>query len=609
MRAFAAGCLLAALAAAPAAGADFRVASRLEPAVVGLDGFAYFHLEVQGPGLEQPRLAPRFELENLEVVGRPNVAHGISLGTGGRGWRYSWTWRLRPLAVGPAGVRDVHLVVGEREVELPSRHLEVQEPAPPGAASPPPEEASPDRSPAPRSRLEELLSRGLGGGRREEPRGGAPRAAHEPALFLRAVAAPARPYVGQRVVYTVYLYTQAPVRAMEIERLPGFEGLWARPVDLEQASVERVEWEGQPYFRKAILQKQLYARAADTHVLEPVRIRLLTERIERDRFFHTPARVPVQAVRESNPVELEVLPLPAPAAGRAAPVAGTGCAVGRLEIEAALDPRELAVGEGATLTVSAAGEGHLEALRAPAFRAPEGVDVLGPDPAAPQGGEDGAAERSWSYLLVPRRPGSWRLPAVELPWFDPASGEYRLASAAVPDLVARGPAAAEAGASAAALPDPAPSHDPLEAWGLRGGWRTVLGWALALPTLAALVLALSRQRGGRRTPPGAGADLRDLRRRLDGALREERPRRAAGAVERAWRHFLTTARGLPEGVPPAAWPDELLARGARREACRELRRLLEDLHYLRFAPELSATAALAADLVRRSERVARDLVA
>jgi len=397
---------------------------------------------------------------------------------------------------------------------------------------------------------------------------------------------------------------------MEIESLPGFEGLWARPVDLDQASAERGEWEGQPYFRKAILQKELYALAAHTRVLEPVRLRLLTERIERDRFFLTPARVPVQTVRESNPVEIEVLPLPAPAAGRATPAAGTGCAVGRLELEAALEPRELAVGEGATLTVSAAGEGHIEALRAPPFRAPEGVDVLGPDPAAPAGGEDGAAERSWSYLLVPRRPGSWRLPAVELPWFDPASGEYRLASAAVPDLVARGPAATEAGVSVAALPGAAiPGKGPLEAWGLRGGWRSVLVWALALPTLAALVLVLSRQRGGRRTPPGAGGDLRELRRRLEDALREERPRRAAAAVERAWRHFLTAARGLPEGVPPAAWPDELLARGARREACRELRRLLEDLHYLRFAPELSATAALAADLARRSERVARDLVA
>lgn len=609
--AVAAGALLCGVAAtAPARGAGFRVESRLEPAVVGLGGHAFFTIEVEGPGFEQPRLRPRFELENLEVVGGPDVSHGISLGTGGSGWRYSWTWRLRPLEVGPAAVVGVHLLVGEQEVALAPRRLEVLEEEPPGAAPPRPGHGSPGAGTGRRSRLEELLSRGLGRGRLPR-RPGKESDAVEPALFLRAVAAPSRPYVGQRVIYTVYLYTQVPVRAMEPERLPTFQGLWARQVDLDQAAVERVEWEGEPYFRKAILQKQLFSMAAATHVVEPARVRLLTERIERDRFLLAPVRVPVQTVRESNPVELEVRPLPAPGHGETAPSAGFDCAVGRLTLEAALEPRELGVDEGAILTVSASGDGHLEALEAPPFNAPEGLEVIGPAPATPPAGDDGEARRHWRYMLVPRRPGSWRLPAIEMPYFDPGAGEYRLARAPVPDLVARPTAGGELGTggsfgAAAEGALSAPANGPAIPW---NRWTGVLAWALALPSLAALVLILSRrQLGSRAAPAAAGGELRDFRRRLDGALREERPRRAAAAVERAWRRFLAAARGVPEAVPAARWPDELLTRGARRETCRELRRVLEEIHYLRFAPELSATGSLTAELVRRSERLARDLV-
>jgi hypothetical protein len=599
----AAAALLAGLgAAAPARGADFRVDSRLEPEVVALGEPAYFTIEVEGPGFQQPRLRPRFELENLEVVGGPDVSHGISFGTGASGWRYSWTWRLRPLAEGSAAVVGVHLLVGTQEVALAPRRLKVVERLPPGAPGA-----------GRRSRLEELLARGFGHGRRGRPGEGPPGGETEPAeppVFLRAEADPARPYVGQRVVYTIYLYTQVRLGAMETERLPTFRGLWARDVDVGGAPVERLEWAGEPYLRKAILQKELFALAPDTHVVEPARIRILTERIERDGLFLAPVRVPVQVVRESNPVTLEVRPLPAPEPGRSGPPAGPGCAVGRISLEAALEPRELGVGEGAILTVSAAGEAHLEALEAPPFRPPEGLELIGPEPATPPGAEEDDA-RHWRYLLVPRRPGSWRLPAVEMAYFDPAAGRYRTARATVPDLVARPAAGALATAAAVGPAGPAPGEGEGGAgpWRRWHGWPGVLAAALALPTLAALVLILGRRRrGAGGVTAAAGADLRGFRRRLDTALHEERPRRAAAALERAWRRFLTEARGVPEAVPPAAWPDELLARGARREACHELRSLLEDLHYLRFAPELSATGALAADLVRRSETVARELV-
>ena len=75
--------------------------------------------------------------------------------------------------------------------------------------------------------------------------------------------------------------------------------------------------------------------------------------------------------------------------------------------------------------------------------------------------------------------------------------------------------------------------------------------------------------------------------------------RAAG---HAWRRRL-----LPPGTPSTTWAERLASAGAEREAAAELARLADDLHYLRYAPQLSATAALQREAVERSRRLLRRL--
>jgi hypothetical protein len=586
----AAGAVLALLAsAAPARAVQFRVDSSLEPRVVGLGEPLRFTIEAEGPGFEPPRLRPRFELDNLKIVGGPDQRHSISMGTGfgDTGWSYSWTWWLAPKEVGTAAVREVFLLVGDQRVELPPRSVRVvveAPPATPGAVGRPPG--------PPRSALEELLARSRERLRDDQD--------DRPEVFLRAVASPAHPYVGQRVVYTLYLYTRVGVRAVELESLPTYQGLWARPVELEASDGEQVEWEGTLYTRLPLFSKELFAFAPSSHRLEPVRARFVIERIESDRMFASPLRVPVQLEVASNALDLDVRPLPPPAEAGIADFSG---AVGQLALVAELTPRTVAVGQGATLELTVAGDGHLEALLAPALELPAGVELIGPQPVASSEG-DGAA-RSWRYLLVPRRPGSFPLPAVELAYFDPDAAEYRVARAAVPDLVAHSASAADSAGPgpprpirSAALPAP---PNPL--------WRTALPWAFALPWVAALVLVLVRRRPSGRLGSGGFGGLPAFRERLRAALSEERPRRAAAGIERAWRGLLSEALGVPVGMPAASWPDKLLERGLPRDDCRTLRGLLDDLHYLRFAPELSAITALAGELVSRSEHLARDLLA
>lgn len=612
--------LLAALAPllVPAAlhASDVRVQSRLEPAVIGLDGYALFTIEADGSGWTTPRLTPSFDLQNLEIAGGPDQRHDVTIGTGGSRWHYAWTWQLRPRSVGKAAVTSILVQVGDERLDLAPRRLEVRRRAPPGS-NPPPAAGDDGRSP-----LEELLRRGLAGGapRGREELGRQPDRAAPDGIFLRAVADPAAPYVGQRTLYTVYLYTQMSVRAMDPESLPSFQGLWARTVDLGKPPTERVIWEGEPYTRIPLLQRELYALAAGPREIEPVRAHFLVERIERDGFFSMPVRVPAELERQSNPVRLQVKPLPPPSDRIAASFGG---AVGEITARATAAPRKVAVGQGTTLSLTLAGDGNLESLPAPELELPPGLEVLESEagPAVPTtptagGGEDAdgratpghaGMSRTWRYVVVPRRSGTWRLPAFEVAYFDPEAGRYRTARAPLPELVA-GPAAGVRSADGAdRAGDDAPHAIRSAALPPRPAarWRSVLPWAFAVPWLMAAALLLGKRRSARSARPGGSrAGSAELAAALDDARAEERPRRAAAAIERAWRGLLRDAWDFDDAGPPARWPAALAARGAPAAACDELARFVEDLHYLRYAPELSATGHLVDELVARSEHLA-----
>lgn len=569
---------LATLAGAAPAAARVDAEARLAPRVVRLGDTVRFEIEVVGEGLSQPRLHPRFQLQNLEIVGGPEQFHGLQLGTGGVGWRFSWTWLLRPRTAGTAGVTSIQVLAGDQVLELPSRRIQVR----------------PGRSGGPAD------SEGTG-----EP----------PEVLLRTAVDPPRPFVGQRTVYTVYLYSRVNVRTIEAADMPSFTGCWARDVDLPPDAGDTVDVQGTLYRRKPIYRRELYPLRAGSLDLGVIRARFLIDRIVRNRLFFGPVRTGTVLTEESNRIVLPVRPLPEPDPDVAARFHG---AVGTLDVSAHLDRREVAVGHGTTLTVAVSGPGHLEALRPPAIDPPDGIDLIGPEAAAPvtaAADGSGTARRSWSYVLVPRRTGSWNLPPVEMAYFDPSAGRYRLASSPLPELVAHPPAQRTADTAAgglhsirsAALPGPSASRLP-----------RLLPWAFGIPWLLALALLVVRETGpGRvlarlRWPLGAGGErlriLDRLRDDLQRATAEDRSRRAANGLERAWRSFLVEVFALPETVPVSGWTRALADRGVPEPTCRRLVALLEDLHFLRYAPELSDAGSVAAELAARFEALAEELV-
>jgi hypothetical protein len=426
--------------------------------------------------------------------------------------------------------------------------------------------------------------------------------------------------VGQQVLYTVYLLTLVDVSAVTPSSLPDFKGFWVRDIPQPQKlPTDMVEVEGKRYGRVVLLQKALFPLRAGPHPIQPTEMDLLVRTIERSLFGPAAISRPQQLHLRTPAMAVDVQELPE------APPGFTG-AVGSMDLTARVEPSEVRLGEAATVTLTLAGEGNLHGVTEPKLPAVPGLDVLPPQ----QEGDDRIVgtsvrgDRTWSYAVVPERAGTYQIRLPEFTYFDPESGKYQVTSAPPVSIKALPPPPKEPARSAGLRPPASldPSSSRLDTSGAPRlsrafqGWRESLPWALAVPSALALVAVLIRRRRSSPVSPVSPAGParitgREARHRLEQALREAqdetRPRHLAARIEEAWRGFLDARWEIPPGTPTTRWADLLAEHGADPEAARELAGLADDLHYLRYAPQLSSCDTLCKEAMERCRRLTRRL--
>ncbi len=124
----------------------------------------------------------------------------------------------------------------------------------------------------------------------------------------------------------------------------------------------------------------------------------------------------------SNVLELLVEPLPLQ--GRPKSFSGL---VGDFTISAGIDPLRLKAGESATLTVKVEGRGNIN--RIPDMKMPElqEIKVYADEPVLTS--ETDAAgirgSKTMKWALVPEKEGTYTIPPLTVPFFDPKKGQYQ----------------------------------------------------------------------------------------------------------------------------------------------------------------------------------------
>ena len=253
-------------------------------------------------------------------------------------------------------------------------------------------------------------------------------------LFVTATPSKQRVYVNEPVIVEFRIFTRVDVDGYNVTRQPGTAGFWVEELADPQARAEQVVRNGLQYASAVVRRVALFPTSAGPKTLEPLTLETQVRVQRRSRgLFGDPfgdvfggglfgSRVPV--VVGSNPVEIEVLPLPAEQ-----PDSFSGL-VGRLEVSASIDRTDANTNDALTYRLEVIGTGNIRTLPEPELGFPSDFEVYPPDvservePTA-----DGVrGSKIFEYVVVPRAPGQVTIPAVELAYFDVDAGAYAIAA-------------------------------------------------------------------------------------------------------------------------------------------------------------------------------------
>ena len=261
-------------------------------------------------------------------------------------------------------------------------------------------------------------------------------------LFLRVIPSKKSAYVGEQIVLTYKLYSKVSLSTFSPPKMPSYAGFWTKDISDNNGYVKQTENEyinGIEYATGEVKKMIIVPQRAGKLTIDPMTMECVAQvRTERntgrsqdpfEAFFNDPFFnrniTNVKKELTSNSFVLEVKSLPE--ANKPASFAG---AVGNYNFKSDIDMTELKTNEAFTLTYTVSGTGNIELLQMPEPVFPPDFEVYDPkittSTDVTANGLSGTKKAE--YLVIPRRAGSFTVPAVEFSFFNPSNGAYQTLS-------------------------------------------------------------------------------------------------------------------------------------------------------------------------------------
>ena len=245
-------------------------------------------------------------------------------------------------------------------------------------------------------------------------------------LFIKVSASKKRVHEQEPILLTYKVYTQVELTQLE-GKMPDLKGFHTQEVPLPQQKTFHTETvNGRPY--KCVTWSQYVMYPQMTGRLEIPSITFKGIVVQQNRnvdpmeaFFNGGSGyVEVKKDIKAPGITLQVDPLPQ----RPANFSG---GVGKFNISASLDKKEVKAGEPITLRVVVGGIGNLKLLKQPMVNFPKDFDkydakVTDKTRLTANGVEGNMV---YDFLAVPRNQGSYTIPSVELTYYDTGKNAYK----------------------------------------------------------------------------------------------------------------------------------------------------------------------------------------
>jgi hypothetical protein len=429
-------------------------------------------------------------------------------------------------------------------------------------------------------------------------------------MFLHVVADKKDVYVGEQVTVTWLIYTRSEILKFE-PKPPSLTGLWPEVLYEPDAyfTYHETTVGGAPYVVAIVSKRALFPTQAGRVEIKPFRAKVAS-------LSSSPGHSQSLA---SRAVTIRVKPLPA-----GAPPGFDPTYVGSFQVESSVDRNQIEASESLTLLVKVSGQGAIRRTEAPklafpgfSFRAPRDTqDTVDVSTGVVRG------ERVYRYWTTPEQGGSLNIPPIQLPYFDPHSGSYKVASSRPIPILVRGdpgklarPAEGD-GRDNLIQRDIRLLHegDAIASRAMPRLYRSRWFWTLAaLPALAfALVLIVDRvrQQLKKETPRSrlrrARGRARKRFRVAEIHLRGNRPAKFFGELARVLYDHIEERLGQPvQSMTRDQLRTFLADRGFDPRTVQLIEQSLEAFDFARFAPTAAGPGEMRAQLRQLKELLQR----
>ena len=247
-------------------------------------------------------------------------------------------------------------------------------------------------------------------------------------LFLRSSLSKTNVSEQEGILYTLKLYTRVSVVPPIQPDFPEFNGFLAFDISQDDFQPEQIENVNGINYRSYIIKQTLLfpQRSGEITIDQAklnLRVRMRTNRRSYNIFddiFDTYQDVSKQLT--SNNLRVNVSPFPA---GKPTGFKGL---TGNFSIASSITETEVKTNDPITLKITISGNGNLKMLATPAPEFPKDFEKYDPKETnnlnTTPAGVNGS--RTFEYLVIPRFAGTFEIPSVKIPYFDPATRSYKL---------------------------------------------------------------------------------------------------------------------------------------------------------------------------------------
>jgi len=345
----------------------------------------------------------------------------------------SWTFNLLPTSTGNFDISPARVKVNGEWIQSPSLRVSVfnnnQAPSPSQTQTQTQTQA---QTQTPQNQKQEQTQQGL----------------NSDDILVVANADKSSAYVGEPIVITYKILTRVTIPSYAINKIPAFEGFWSENLVDPGSKVQQTEetYNGKRYTSALLRKIIVYPQRSGRLNLASLEVDLIARIVRQQQrqnqnnwidqmfsLFGNPfggdpfagfgsSYEDIRTSIKSNVVSVNVKDLPTK--NRTTDFSGQ---VGQYSMEAWIDKDKILLDDAFNLFVKIGGNGNMSLLEPPHIQFPSTFDVFDPQT------EDNvkktihsiSGNKVFSFLIIPREAGKFKIPPIQFTYFDPQAGDYK----------------------------------------------------------------------------------------------------------------------------------------------------------------------------------------